>query len=171
MASRRRGGKPPGLADQLRQCHSSARHGAGLDPQVIVVVGRGGTPSADFGSVDDHGCSWWSRVADADAPDEVAAVLTTAKEQGADIVCVAIAMTDRHDRRVALILPPDRGTWHPFCPTPEGDGRRDNLRELRIRDALADAGLPMESDLSQWPALWDDRLWHVAPDGPRAADG
>ncbi|MEU6226810.1 hypothetical protein [Streptomyces sp. NPDC047042] len=51
-----------------------------------------------------------------------------------------------------------RGTFYPFAPSADGDGRderqrRDNALELQIRAALA-GDLRIEDDLSRWFPVW-----------------
>lgn len=161
------------MPEEIRTCLAAARDQARLTPVAIGVVTRPGTGPAGFDRVDERGCWWWvARYGAADqAVDDASAAVDSAQRDGPGVVCLVVGFTDSHDRRVALIYPPERATWHPFCQSGDGDHSRDSLQELRVRDALADAGVRMEPDLTQWLALWDDSWWPVSPDpshGPAA---
>ena len=57
------------------------------------------------------------------------------------------------ERPVYLVYGYKRGTWWPFVPAGEGQGR-DNARELELKAKL-ESELPLEEDLSRWFALFD----------------
>ncbi len=74
------------------------------------------------------------------------------------LLCTVVVFADASGRRVGLVYLYKQGTFYAFAPTPgttagDGRGKRDNLLEISIRDALADE-LPMEPDLQRWLALW-----------------
>lgn len=64
------------------------------------------------------------------------------------------------DGPVFLVYGYKRGTFYPFVP--DGDKRRDNAAELRLKAAL-EREVPMEPDMQRWYPVWGAP---VGEDGP-----
>jgi len=111
-------------------------------------------------STDEFGFTWLQAHRDPGDPEGVSglctdlhAVNTTLEAEGfgPGLLCSLVPFEDPSGRRVGLVYLYKKGTFYPFAPS--GPQRRDNLLELRVRDALA-AELPFEPELSGWLALW-----------------
>lgn len=111
-------------------------------------------------STDEFGFDWIELACDArDSADLVAELLVTAEliADLGDPLCALMSFRGPAGRLFAIVFRFDAGTFYPFIPEVEptsGAPARDNLAELRLRDALESA-LPMERDLTRWGALWD----------------
>jgi hypothetical protein len=70
---------------------------------------------------------------------------------GPQLLASVFAFTGEHGEPVHLVYLYKRGTFYPFAPT--GTELRDNLTELRVRDAVA-GELPVEKDLTRWFPIW-----------------
>ena len=102
----------------------------------------------------------WLVVEDRELEDLVTAVHAAAQELaergfGSQLLA-ALFRFEGEERPVYLVYGYKRGTWWPFVPTGEGQGR-DNARELELQAKLG-SELPFEEDLSRWFALFDAPL-------------
>jgi hypothetical protein len=112
-------------------------------------------------TVDSYGFTWLTVERDLADPDglsglctDLHAVNTALQAQGfADgLLCTLVPFAAPGGPRVGLVYLYKRGTFYPFVPA--GEGQRDNLTELQVRDALRDE-LPVEEDLQRWLAVWN----------------
>ena len=99
----------------------------------------------------------WAIVRDPDLEDQVAAVHTVASELeargfGGQLLAAAFRF-EGEQHPVYWIYGFKTGTWWPFVPTGEKQGR-DNARELELKAKL-EKELPVEPDLSKWLGLFD----------------
>ena len=99
----------------------------------------------------------WLVVEDRELEDLVTAVHAAAQELaergfGSQLLA-ALFRFEGEERPVYLVYGYKRGTWWPFVPTGEGQGR-DNARELELQAKLG-SELPLEEDISRWFALFD----------------
>ncbi|WP_329287420.1 PspA-associated protein PspAB [Streptomyces sp. NBC_01455] len=113
---------------------------------------------------DEYGYSWLvSRRAPDDLPalvSDLHAVNSTLEGSGfgPQLLCSVVAFAETEDpeqagQRLGLVYLYKRGTFYPFAPSADTDGRRDNALELRIKAALAD-DLRIEQDLGRWFPVW-----------------
>lgn len=115
-----------------------------------------GLPSHEQ-STDSFGYTWLTCSRSPDNPGGLIADLhainaaLVAQGDGSGLLCTLLAFTDGHGPAVGLIYLPKRGTWYPFAPT--GNEKRDNQRELRIKEQLG-GDLKVDQDLSRWSPLW-----------------
>lgn len=70
---------------------------------------------------------------------------------GPQLLASVFAFTGELGQTVHLVYLYKRGSFYPFAPT--GEERRDNVTELRVRDAIA-GDLPVEDDLTRWFPIW-----------------
>lgn len=140
-------------------CFRGAPGAAFTQTQAEIVALLNGDPEAPDVelSVDGYGFTWLIAHRD---PSDVAglctdlhAVNTILEEQGfgPGLLCSLVSFADDSGRRIGLVYLYKQGTFYPFAPV--GNGQRDNLLEMQMRDHL-DAELPMEPDLSRWMAVW-----------------
>lgn len=108
-------------------------------------------------TTDAHGYTWLTcRTDPPDLPllvaelDRITSTLTAAGF-GSAALCAVIAFSDGRLPPVGLVYLYSRGSWYPFVPV--GPTRRDNVRELAVRDMLGDE-LSVEADLARWSPLW-----------------
>jgi hypothetical protein len=99
----------------------------------------------------------WVVVRDPDLEDQVAGVHALASELeargfGGQLLAAAFRF-DGKARPVYWIYGFKTGTWWPFIPTGEKQGR-DNASELELKAKL-EQELPIEPDLSKWLGLFD----------------
>ena len=98
----------------------------------------------------------WIVVRDPDLDDLVTTVhlvnsTLTDRGFGPQLLASVFAFAGEQAETVHLVYLYKRGTFYPFVPT--GSERRDNITELRVRDALA-GELPVEDDLARWFPIW-----------------
>jgi hypothetical protein len=107
---------------------------------------------------DEYGFTWLVVHRDPDDPGglctDLHAVNTALEEQGfgPGLLCSLVPFATADGRTVGLVYLYKQGTFYPFAPVP-GERRRDNLREIGVRDALAKE-VPIEQDLARWLAVW-----------------
>jgi hypothetical protein len=99
----------------------------------------------------------WVIIHDPDLEDQVTAVHAVASEFeargfGGQLLAAAFRF-DGKARPVYWIYGFKTGTWWPFIPTGEKQGR-DNASELELKAKL-EQELPIEPDLSKWLGLFD----------------
>ncbi|WP_055535775.1 PspA-associated protein PspAB [Streptomyces graminilatus] len=122
---------------------------------------------------DEYGYSWLvSRRAPEDLPALVGDLhaVNSALEAsgfGPQLLCSVVGFEDEVSsgqgvRRLGLVYLYKRGTFYPFSPSGDGDGRdgggggaqrRDSALELQVRAALA-GDLRIEEDLGRWFPVW-----------------
>jgi hypothetical protein len=108
-------------------------------------------------STDDYGHRWLTRRRDPSYATGLVDDLATLQQAlnteglGRGVLCALICLV-ADGQPAGLVFRPARGTWYPFVPA--GEGIRDNVRELAIRDRLA-GQLAMEPDLTKWAPVWD----------------
>ena len=112
-------------------------------------------------TVDSYGFTWLTVERDLADPDglsglctDLHAVNTALQAQGfgEGLLCTLVPFAAPGGPRVGLVYLYKRGTFYPFVPV--GEGKRDNLTELQVRDALR-GELPVEEDLQRWLAVWN----------------
>jgi len=99
----------------------------------------------------------WVIVRDPELEDQVTAVYAVGKELsdrgfGGQLLAAAFRF-EGGEHRVYWIYGFKTGTFWPFVPTGEGQGR-DNARELQLKSQL-EPELPVEPDLTKWFGLFD----------------
>ncbi len=73
---------------------------------------------------------------------------------GNQLLCSMFGFADEEGaNRLYLVYLYKRGTFYPFAPVADGDEKRDNELELRVRGVLG-SDLPIEADLTRWFPLW-----------------
>ncbi len=73
---------------------------------------------------------------------------------GNQLLCSMFGFADGEGaNRLYLVYLYKRGTFYPFAPVADGDEKRDNELELRVRGVLG-SDLPIEADLTRWFPLW-----------------
>lgn len=102
----------------------------------------------------------WLVVRDPELEDLVGAVHLLSSELeahgfGGQLLAALFAFEGR-ERPIQLIYGYKRGTFWPFVPTGEGQGR-DNAEEMRLKSGL-ERELPFEPDLTRWLGLFDAPL-------------
>jgi hypothetical protein len=108
-------------------------------------------------STDSFGFTWLTRRT---APEDVSGLITDlhainstldSAGFGPALLCTVVAFSDGQKPTVGLIYLYKRGAWYPFAPT--GKDKRDNMRELQIKEQLG-VDLKVEKDLSRWFPVW-----------------
>jgi hypothetical protein len=124
--------------------------------QLLTVNDAAGSAKYDE-STDSFGFTWLTRRT---APDDTSGLITDlhainstldSAGFGPALLCTLVAFSDGHAPTVGLIYLYKRGAWYPFAPT--GKDKRDNMRELQIKEQLGD-DLKVEQDLSRWFPVW-----------------
>jgi hypothetical protein len=137
----------PALSDQLSQ----------LETATTVD----GVPKWEV-ATDEFGYTWFTRRASRYDINGLVNDLYDANHMidrgGHGTVLVATLVTFKaYDRpTLGMVFRPNRGTWYPFVPI--GPTKRDNDRELKVRELIGDQ-LKIEPDLSKWSPLWDAPLF------------
>lgn len=98
----------------------------------------------------------WIVVRDPDLDDLVTTVhlinsTLTDRGFGPQLLASVFAFTGEEGETIHLVYLYKRGSFYPFAPI--GEERRDNVAELRVRDAVA-GELPVENDLTRWFPIW-----------------
>jgi hypothetical protein len=127
---------------------------AELDDLVALAANEA---SSEVSHVTDSYGYLWFVVRDPDLDDLVTTVHlinSTLADRGfgPQLLASVFAFTGENDGPVHLVYLYKRGTFYPFVPS--GQERRDNITELRVRDAVA-GELPIESDLTRWFPIWE----------------
>lgn len=112
--------------------------------------------SSDVSRMEDPYGYEWVIVRDPDLDDLVTTVhmvnaTLTDRGFGPQLLASVFAFVGEQAETVHLIYLYKRGSFYPFAPT--GRESRDNITELRVRDAVA-GELPIEADLSRWFPIW-----------------
>jgi len=129
---------------------------ADVESDVRGLLDTGGGPPVEL-AADEFGFTWLVVHTDpVDLPTVVTdlhAVNTSLVDAGfgPQLLCSQVSFRDPGDRVLAMVYLYKRGTFYPFAPVAEQ--QRDNVLELRVRDALAHE-LPWEADLTRWFAIW-----------------
>ncbi|HEX3897818.1 MAG TPA: hypothetical protein VHW74_01490 [Mycobacteriales bacterium] len=124
--------------------------------QLLTVNDEAGSAKYEE-STDSFGFTWLTRRT---TPEDTSGLITDlhainstldSAGFGPALLCTLVAFADGKAPTVGLIYLYKRGAWYPFAPT--GKDKRDNMRELKIKEQLGD-DLKVEPDLSRWFPVW-----------------
>ncbi len=131
---------------------------AAVQADVQALLDADGGPKVEA-RADDFGYTWL--VVRTDPPDlaglvtDLHAVNATLKDSGfgPTLLCSLVTFVDESGRSAAMVYLFKQGTFYPFVPVPGGAQQRDNITEIKVRDALG-SDLRVEPTLSRWFAVW-----------------
>ncbi|HWA66938.1 MAG TPA: hypothetical protein VG899_11280 [Mycobacteriales bacterium] len=132
---------------------------AGLRDEVqqLLTVGDASGAAKYEESTDSFGFTWLTRRT---TPADISGLITdlhavnSTLDQagfGPALLCTLVAFSDGEKPTIGLIYLYKRGAWYPFAPV--GKDKRDNMRELQIKEQLGH-DLKVEQDLSRWFPVW-----------------
>jgi hypothetical protein len=131
---------------------------ADVESDVRALLDADAGPPVDL-AADEFGYTWLVVTSDpVDLPGVVTdlhAVNTSLVEAGfgPQLLCSMVSFRDPANQQLAMVYLYKRGTFYPFAPVEQEAGRRDNVREIQVRDLLA-RELPIEPDVTRWFAVW-----------------
>ncbi|HVW81081.1 MAG TPA: hypothetical protein VHB69_09110 [Mycobacteriales bacterium] len=150
--------KPTGVGSVcVKPAEGGAFAGLQAEVQQLLTMNDEAGSAKYEQTTDSYGFTWLTRRT---SPDDVSGLITDlhainstldSAGFGPALLCTLVAFSDGQAPTVGLIYLYKRGAWYPFAPT--GKDKRNNMRELQIKDQLGD-DLKVEQDLSRWFPVW-----------------
>lgn len=150
--------RPTGVGSVcVKPAEGGAYAGLGTQIEQLLALDAGDGSKKYEHSTDSFGFSWLTRRTTADDTSglitDLHAINSTLADAGFGpaLLCTLVAFSDDQSPAIGLVYLYKRGSWYPFAPT--GKDKRDNMRELAIKEMLGN-DLKVEPDLSRWFPVW-----------------